>query len=224
MSIRDWPAAERPREKLLEHGSSSLSDAELLAIFLRTGVSGKSAVDLARHLLNEFGSLRALLEADLRSFCRPLGLGPAKFTQLQAVLEMSRRHLAEHLRRDCALESPQAVRDFLTSQVRHEPHEVFGCLFMDTKHRMLAFEVLFRGSIDSASVYPRQVVKRALVHNAAAVIFCHNHPSGISLPSEADRTLTQRLTEALDLIEVRVLDHFIVGEGQPLSMVEHGWM
>lgn len=224
MSIRDWPAAERPREKLLEHGSSSLSDAELLAIFLRTGVSGKSAVDLARHLLNEFGSLRALLEADLSSFCRPLGLGPAKFTQLQAVLEMSRRHLAEHLRRDCALESPQAVRDFLTSQVRHEPHEVFGCLFMDTKHRMLAFEVLFRGSIDSASVYPRQVVKRALAHNAAAVIFCHNHPSGISLPSEADRTLTQRLTEALDLIEVRVLDHFIVGEGQPLSMVEHGWM
>ena len=224
MSIRDWPAGERPREKLLEHGSSSLSDAELLAIFLRTGVSGKSAVDLARHLLNEFGSLRALLEADLSSFCRPLGLGPAKFTQLQAVLEMGRRHLAERLRRDCALESPQAVRDFLTSQVRHEPHEVFGCLFMDTKHRMLAFEVLFRGSIDSASVYPRQVVKRALAHNAAAVIFCHNHPSGISLPSEADRALTQRLTEALDLIEVRVLDHFIVGEGQPLSMVEHGWM
>lgn len=224
MSIRDWPAAERPREKLLEHGSSSLSDAELLAIFLRTGVSGKSAVDLARHLLNEFGSLRALLEADLRSFCRPLGLGPAKFTQLQAVLEMGRRHLAERLRRDCALQSPQAVRDFLTSQLRHEPHEVFGCLFMDTKHRMLAFEVLFRGSIDSASVYPRQVVKRALAHNAAAVIFCHNHPSGISTPSEADRMLTQRLTEALDLIEVRVLDHFIVGEGQPLSMVEHGWM
>ena len=224
MSIKNWPAAERPREKLLEHGSSSLSDAELLAIFLRTGVSGKSAVDLARHLLNEFGSLRALLEADLSSFCRPLGLGPAKFTQLQAVLEMGRRHLAERLRRDCALESPQAVRDFLTSQVRHEQHEVFGCLFMDTKHRMLAFEVLFRGSIDSASVYPRQVVKRALAHNAAAVIFCHNHPSGISLPSEADRTLTQRLTEALDLIEVRVLDHFIVGEGQPLSMVEHGWM
>ena len=224
MSIRDWPAAERPREKLLEHGSSSLSDAELLAIFLRTGVSGKSAVDLARHLLNEFGSLRALLEADLSSFCRPLGLGPAKFTQLQAVLEMGRRHLAERLRRDCALESPQAVCDFLTAQLRHEPHEVFGCLFMDTKHRMLAFEVLFRGSIDSASVYPRQVVKRALAHNAAAVIFCHNHPSGISLPSEADRALTQRLTEALDLIEVRVLDHFIVGEGQPLSMVEHGWM
>ena len=224
MSIRNWPAAERPREKLLEHGSSSLSDAELLAIFLRTGVSGKSAVDLARHLLTEFGSLRALLEADLRGFCRHLGLGPAKFSQLQAVLEMSRRHLAERLRRDSALESPQAVRDYLKSLLRHEPHEVFGCLFLDSKHRMLAFEVLFRGSIDSASVYPRQVVKRALAHNAAAVIFCHNHPSGISEPSQADRTLTKRLIQALDLIEVRVLDHFIIGDGQPLSMVEHGWM
>lgn len=224
MSIRHWPAAERPREKLLEHGSASLSDAELLAIFLRTGVSGKSAVDLARHLLTEFGSLRALLEADLSIFCRQLGLGPAKFSQLQAVLEMSRRHLAERLRRDSALESPQAVRDYLKSVLRHEPHEVFGCMFMDSKHRMLAFEVLFRGSIDSASVYPRQVVKRALAHNAAAVIFCHNHPSGIPEPSEADRTLTQRLIKALDLIEVRVLDHFIVGDGLPLSMVEYGWM
>ena len=224
MSIRNWPAAERPREKLLEHGSASLSDAELLAIFLRTGVSGKSAVDLARHLLTEFGSLRALLEADLSAFCRQLGLGPAKFSQLQAVLEMSRRHLAERLRRDSALESPQAVRDYLKSVLRHEPHEVFGCMFMDSKHRMLAFEVLFRGSIDSASVYPRQVVKRALAHNAAAVIFCHNHPSGIPEPSEADRTLTQRLIKALDLIEVRVLDHFIVGDGLPLSMVEYGWM
>ena len=224
MSIRNWPAAERPREKLLEHGASSLSDAELLAIFLRTGVSGKSAVDLARHLLMEFGSLRALLEADLRAFCRHLGLGPAKFSQLQAVLEMGRRHLAERLRRDSALESPQAVRDYLKSLLRHELHEVFGCLFMDSKHRMLAFEVLFRGSIDSASVYPRQVVKRALAHNAAAVILCHNHPSGITEPSQADRTLTKRLTEALDLIEVRVLDHFIVGDGEPLSMVEHGWM
>lgn len=224
MSIRDWPAAERPREKLLQHGSGSLSDAELLAIFLRTGVSGKSAVDLARHLLSEFGSLRALLEADLRAFCRQLGLGPAKFSQLQAVLEMSRRHLAERLRRESALESPQAVRDYFKALLRHEPHEVFGCLFLDTRHRMLAFEVLFRGSIDSASVYPRQVVKRALAHNAAAVIFCHNHPSGISEPSQADRTLTQRLVKALDLIEVRVLDHFIVGDGQPLSMVERGWM
>ena len=224
MSIKDWPAAERPREKLLEQGSSSLSDAELLAIFLRTGVSGKSAVDLARHLLAEFGSLRALLEADLKAFSRQLGLGPAKYSQLQAVLEMSRRHLAERLHRESALENPQAVRNYLKALLRHEPHEVFGCLFLDTKHRTLAFEMLFRGSIDSASVYPRQVVKRALAHNAAAVILCHNHPSGVSDPSQADRSLTRRLQAALELIEVRVLDHFIVGDGDPLSMVEHGWM
>lgn len=224
MSIRDWPAAERPREKLLEQGAASLTDAELLAIFLRTGVTGKSAVDLARYLLSEFGSLRALLEADLTGFSQHLGLGPAKYAQLQAVLEMSRRHLAERLRRDSALESPQAVRDYLKAQLRHEPHEVFGCLFLDAKHRVLAFEVLFRGSIDSASVYPRQVVKRALANNAAAVILTHNHPSGVSEPSQADRVLTQRLKDALALVEVRVLDHFIVGDGEPLSMAELGWM
>ncbi|MGE8504213.1 MAG: RadC family protein [Pseudomonas sp.] len=224
MSIRDWPAAERPREKLLEQGAASLTDAELLAIFLRTGVTGKSAVDLARHLLGEFGSLRTLLEADLAGFSQHLGLGPAKYAQLQAVLEMSRRHLAERLRRDSALESPRAVRDYLKAQLRHEPHEVFGCLFMDAKHRVLAFEVLFRGSIDSASVYPRQVVKRSLANNAAAVILTHNHPSGVSEPSQADRVLTQRLKDALALVEVRVLDHFIVGDGEPLSMAELGWM
>lgn len=224
MSIRDWPAAERPREKLLEQGAASLTDAELLAIFLRTGVTGKSAVDLARHLLGEFGSLRTLLEADLTGFSQHLGLGPAKYAQLQAVLEMSRRHLAERLRRDSALESPRAVRDYLKAQLRHEPHEVFGCLFMDAKHRVLAFEVLFRGSIDSASVYPRQVVKRSLANNAAAVILTHNHPSGVSEPSQADRVLTQRLKDALALVEVRVLDHFIVGDGEPLSMAELGWM
>lgn len=224
MSIRDWPAAERPREKLLELGSASLSDAELLAIFLRTGVVGKSAVDLARYLLNEFGGLRSLMEADQATFSGHLGLGPAKFAQLQAVLEMARRHLAERLRRDSALESPESVRDYLKAMLRHEPHEVFGCLFLDSKHRVLAFEALFHGSIDNASVYPRQVVKRALAHNAAALILCHNHPSGVSEPSQADRILTKRLKEALELVDVRVLDHFIVGDGEPLSMVEHGWM
>ncbi|UVE17701.1 DNA repair protein RadC [Pseudomonas sp. LS44] len=224
MSIRDWPAAERPREKLLQHGAGTLSDAELLAIFLRTGVTGKSAVDLARHLLNDFGSLRALLEADLASFSQHLGLGPAKFAQLQAVLEMARRHLAERLRRDSALESPQAVRDYLKAQLRHEAHEVFGCLFLDSKHRVLAFEALFRGTVDGASVYPRQVVKRALAHNAAAVILTHNHPSGVAEPSQADRVLTQRLKEALGYVDVRVLDHFIVGDGEPLSMAELGWL
>ncbi|AMB84238.1 hypothetical protein AWM79_02535 [Pseudomonas agarici] len=224
MSIRNWPAAERPREKLLQLGSANLSDAELLAIFLRTGVSGKSAVDLARHLLGKFGSLRSLLEADQREFSRELGLGPAKFAQLQAVLEMARRHLAERLRRDSALESPGAVRDYLKAMLRHEPHEVFGCLFLDAKHRVLAFEALFRGSIDNASVYPRQVVKRALAHNAAALILCHNHPSGVAEPSQADRLLTRRLQDALELVDVRVLDHFIIGEGEPFSMMEHGLM
>jgi DNA repair protein RadC len=224
MSIRDWPAAERPREKLLSQGAASLTDAELLAIFLRTGVVGCSAVDLARQLLSEFGSLRALLQADLPSFSQHLGLGPAKFAQLQAVLEMARRHLAEQLRRDSALESPQAVRDYLKTLLRHEPHEVFGCLFLDAKHRVLAFEALFHGSIDSASVYPRQVVKRSLFHNAAALILTHNHPSGVAEPSQADRDLTQRLKEALALIDVRVLDHFIVGDGEPLSMAEYGWL
>ncbi|MDE3739276.1 RadC family protein [Metapseudomonas resinovorans] len=224
MSIRNWPAAERPREKLLELGAASLSDAELLAIFLRTGVAGRSAVDLARHLLNDFGSLRALLEAELHDFSQHLGLGPAKFAQLQAVLEMARRHLAEGLRRESALENPQAVRDFLKAQLRHSAHEQFACLFLDAKHRVLAFEVLFHGTIDGASVYPRQVVKRALAHNAAALILSHNHPSGVSEPSEADRQLTLRLKEALALIDVRVLDHFIVGDGEPLSMAERGWI
>ncbi|MFC8751129.1 RadC family protein [Pseudomonas oryzihabitans] len=224
MSIKDWPAQERPREKLLEQGAQALTDAELLAIFLRTGVAGKSAVDLARHLLGEFGSLRALLEADLAAFSAHLGHGPAKFSQLQAVLEMGRRHLAEGLKRDLALESPQQVRDYLKARLRHEPHEIFGCLFLDTRHRVLAFEALFHGTIDGASVYPRQVLKRALAHNAAAVILTHNHPSGIAEPSQADRLLTTRLKDALALIDVRVLDHFIVGDGEPLSMAEYGWL
>lgn len=224
MSIRDWPASERPREKLLDQGAEALSDAELLAIFLRTGVAGRSAVDLARHLLSEFGSLRALLESDLEQFSAHLGLGPAKFAQLQAVLEMGRRHLAERLQRESALESPQAVRDYLKARLRHEPHEMFGCLFLDSRHRVLAFEILFHGTIDGASVYPRQVVKRALAHNAAALILTHNHPSGVAEPSQADRQLTLRLKDALALIDVRVLDHFIVGDGEPLSMAEHGWM
>ena len=224
MSIRDWPAAERPREKLLEQGSGSLSDAELLAIFLRTGVSGKSAVDVARHLLSQFGSLRALLEADLATFSEQLGLGPAKFAQLQAVLEMGRRHLAERMRHKTALENPQVVRDYLKAMLRHEPHEVFGCLFLDSKHQVLTFETLFRGSIDNTAVHPREVVKRSLANNAAAVILCHNHPSGNSDPSQADRLLTKRLQKALELIDVRVLDHFIVGDGEPLSMAECGWM
>ncbi|GAB7530588.1 DNA repair protein RadC [Pseudomonas sp. 3A(2025)] len=224
MSIRDWPAAERPRERLLALGATSLSDAELLAIFLRTGVAGHSAVDLARHLLSQFGSLRTLLESDLTAFSAHLGLGPAKFAQLQAVLEMARRHMAETLRRDSALENPEQVRSYLKSLLRHEPHEVFGCLFLDSKHRVLAFEVLFHGSINAAYVHPRQVVKRALAHNAASLILCHNHPSGVSEPSRADIELTKRLMETLALIDVEVLDHVIIGDGEPLSLVERGLM
>lgn len=224
MSIRNWPAAERPREKLLVQGAQSLSDAELLAIFLRTGVSGRSAVDLARHLLGQFGSLRALMEASQVEFSGHLGLGPAKFAQLRAVLEMARRHLAEHLSSDSALESPVAVRDYLKAMLRHEPHEVFGCLFLDTRHRVLGFEKLSQGTIDRAMVYPRQVVKRALDYNAAALILCHNHPSGNPEPSQDDRTLTRELKKALELVDVRVLDHIIIGDGNPLSMAEYGWM
>jgi DNA repair protein RadC len=222
MSIRNWPAAERPRERLLELGANSLSDAELLAIFLRTGVAGKSAVDLARYLLNEFGSLRLLMDADLQTFSGHLGLGPAKFAQLQAVMEMARRHMAENLRRDSALESPDQVRRYLKAQLRDEPHEVFGCLFLDNKHRALNFEVLFQGSINQAYVHPRQVVKRAIANNAASLILCHNHPSGVSEPSQADIELTRRLKDALWLVDVKVLDHLIIGDGEPLSMAECG--
>jgi len=224
MAIRDWPVAERPREKLLSRGAQVLSDAELLAIFLRTGVKGFSAVDLARRLLDEMGGLRGLLQADLPTFSGHLGLGEAKYAQLQAVLEIARRHLAEQLKRDSALENSTAVRDYLKAMLRHEPHEVFACLYLDARHRVLGFEALFQGSIDSASVYPRQVVKRALAHNAAALILCHNHPSGVSEPSQADRHLTRRIKEALAYIDVKVLDHFIIGEGEPLSMAELGLM
>ena len=224
MSMQSWPLSDRPRERLLEYGAGVLSDAELLAIFLRTGVRGRNAVELARDLLSEFGGLRQLLEADQANFTSHHGLGPAKYSQLQAVLEMGRRHLAASIQRESALESPQAVRDFLKAKLRHELHEVFACLFLDTKHRVLAFEVLFYGTIDGASVYPRQVVKRALANNAAALILTHNHPSGVAEPSQADKVLTERLKEALALVDVRVLDHFIVGDGEPLSMVENGWM
>ncbi|MCK9533595.1 MAG: DNA repair protein RadC [Pseudomonas sp.] len=224
MSMQSWPINERPRERLLEYGAGALSDAELLAIFLRTGVRGRNVVELARDLLSEFGSLRQILDADQASFTRHSGLGPAKYTQLQAVLEMGRRHLAANIQRDSAIESPQAVRDYLKAKLRHELHEVFACLFLDTKHRVLAFEILFHGTIDGASVYPRQVVKRALAHNAAALILTHNHPSGVAEPSQADKVLTERLKESLALVDVRVLDHFIVGDGEPLSMLENGWM
>lgn len=222
MSIQDWPEGDRPREKLLAQGAAVLSDAELLAIFLRTGIKGKTAVDLARDLLTEFGSLRALLQADCENFTRAKGLGTAKYAQLQAVLEMARRHTFEELDRGDVLTSPEATRAYLSQQLRHYQHEVFACLFLDNQHHILEFEELFRGTIDSASVYPREVVKKALAHNAAAVILAHNHPSGISEPSQADKLITDKLKQALALIDIRVLDHFIIGDGMPYSFAENG--
>jgi len=222
MSIKDWPAAERPREKLLAKGAMVLTDAELLAIFLRTGIAGKTAVDLARELLDEFGSLQALMQADQAQFCHGKGLGSAKFAQLQAVLEMAKRHFVEILQRGDVLSSPQATKAYLSTQLRGYSYEVFACLFLDNQHRVIVLEELFRGTIDGASVYPREVIKRVLFHNAAAVIFAHNHPSGNTEPSQADKQITERLKQALALFDIRVLDHFIIGDGQPFSFAEHG--
>ena len=224
MPITDWPAAERPREKLLQRGPQSLSDAELLAIFLRTGMRGKTAVDLARELLAGHGGLRALLEADARSFCSAPGLGTAKYAQLQAVLEMARRHLGETLQRGDALRNPGDTRRYLRARLRGLPREVFTCLFLDNRHRVIACEELFQGTIDGATVHPREVVRRALHHNAAALILAHNHPSGVAEPSRADRSLTERLRQALALVDVRVLDHLVVGDGEEVSFAERGWI
>ena len=222
MAITDWPSEERPREKLLQKGPAALSDAELLAIFLRTGTRGKTAVDLARDLLTRFGGLRTLLEADLQRFCEGEGLGEAKFAQLQATTEMARRHLLEQIQRGNALESPDHTRRYLQARLRDYPYEVFACLFLDNRHRVIAFEELFRGTINGASVHPREVVKSALAQNAAAVILAHNHPSGVAEPSQADLNITQKLCEALDLVDIRVLDHLVVGDGKPVSFAERG--
>lgn len=223
MAITDWPEQERPRERLLEKGATVLSDAELLAIFLRVGVKGKSAVDLARDLLERFGSLSSLCHASEAEFSGIHGMGSAKYAQLQAVLEMARRALREELVQRDLLASPGAVRDWLRLQLDHLPHECFVALWLDTQNRLLAHEVLFRGTLNQASVYPREVVKQALRHNAAAVILAHNHPSGVSEPSTADTQLTSTLKQALALIDVRVLDHFIVARGAaPLSFAERG--
>ncbi len=222
MAITDWPRAERPREKLLQRGPAALSDAELLAIFLRTGVAGQSAVDLAREALAHFGGLRPLLTASSEAFCAQRGLGEAKYAQLQAVLEMARRHLGETLARGEALTDPDATRRYLAAQLRDLDHEVFGCLLLDNRHRVIRYSELFTGTLNGASVYPREVVRHMLKHNAAAVIFAHNHPSGVAEPSAADRQLTARLKAALELVEVRVLDHIVIGDGEAVSFAERG--
>jgi len=222
MAITDWPAAERPREKLLARGAEALSDAELLALFLRTGVPGKTAVDLARDLLGQYGGLRRLLACERRAFCAGPGLGEAKYVLLQAAMEVGRRHLWEEVRERESLGGPADARRYLQARLRDRPQEVFACLFLDNRHRVIEFEVLFTGTINGASVHPREVVRRALAHNAAAVILAHNHPSGVAEPSAADRAITGRLREALALVDTRVLDHLVVGDGEPVSLAERG--
>jgi DNA repair protein RadC len=224
MAISDWPAGERPREKLLQRGAAALSDAELLAIFLRVGVAGKSAVDLARDLLQHFGSLKRLFAASQAEFSAFPGMGPAKYAQLQAVLEMARRALNEVIKQNDALNSPQAVRDYLRLLLGGRHHEVFMVLFLDAQNRVLAAEEMFRGSLNQASVYPREIVIRALHHNAGGVILAHNHPSGVAEPSQADRWLTDQLKTALGLVDVKVIDHFIVAGNTGFSFCERGWL
>lgn len=224
MAITDWPADERPREKLLADGAKALSDAELIAIFLRVGVTGKSAVDLARDLLNRFGSLNGIFSASLSEISQVHGMGESKYCQLQAIFEMSRRALNEEMQVKDVLSSPTQVRQYLSLALGALSREVFMVLFLDAKNCVIADEVLFEGTLMQTSVYPREVIKRVLHHNAAAVIFAHNHPSGNAEPSQADKTLTQTLKEALAMIDVKVLDHFIVAGNQSMSFSERGLM
>jgi DNA repair protein RadC len=225
MAISDWPANERPREKLLANGAQALSDAELLAIFLRVGMRGKSAVDLARDLLQRFGSLTALFAADLPRLAAVPGMGEAKYTQLQAVLEMARRALGETLTEQAAFTAPGTVRDFLRLHLGQERQEVFVALWLDNANKLIACDELARGTFNQAAVYPREVARSGLERHAAAVIFAHNHPAGTREPSAADRQLTQRLQDALALFDIRTLDHFIVaGSSPPTSFAERGWL
>jgi DNA repair protein RadC len=222
VTISEWPQDDRPREKLIAKGCEALSDAELVAILFRTGLRGRSAVDLAREALARFGSLSGLLAAERTSFAAIRGLGDAKYAQLQAVLEMSRRALRETLDRGAALGSPQAVRDYLRLKLQGKAHEVFVAVFLDAQNRVLAVEELFRGTLTQTSVFPREIVKRALHYNAAALIFAHNHPSGVAEPSRADEALTQTLKHTLALVDVKVLDHFVVGGDAAMSFAERG--
>lgn len=224
MHIRDWPAAERPREKLLARGAGALSDAELLAIFLGSGVRGRDAVATARDLLAAHGPLRALLERSPKELKKLRGIGPARSCALASALELSRRLLHADLERGAALSDPESAGRYFAQRLRGLPHEVFAALFLDTRHRVIAFEELFQGTLDGAEVHPREVVRRALGHNAAAVIVAHNHPSGNPEPSAADRAVTARLKQALALVDLRLLDHFVIGDGPPVSLAARGWV
>ncbi|HEY1071147.1 MAG TPA: DNA repair protein RadC [Thermomonas sp.] len=224
MHIRDWPESERPREKLLARGAGALSDAELLALFLGSGTAGRDAVASARDLLATHDGLRRLLDRDARALTRLRGIGPARACLLAAALELGQRHLAAQLARGEALADPDAAGRYFAQRLRGLDHEVFAALYLDTRHRALGFEELFRGGIDGAEVHPRVLVQRALAHGAAAVIVGHNHPSGHPDPSAADRAVTARLKQALALVDVRLLDHFVVGDGAPTSMAARGWV
>jgi DNA repair protein RadC len=213
-----------PREKLIQQGAGALSDAELIAIFLRTGSRDQNVLQLAESLLQHFGSLRQLLLASLDDFCVFKGIGATKYAQIQAVLELGQRYLAETLERGSALTNPNETRMYLTAFLRDRSREAFLVLFLDNQHRVIQAEILFEGTIDSASVYPREIVKRALDHNAAAVILAHNHPSGVAEPSQSDRRITDKICAAMQLVDIRVLDHFVVGDGEIVSFAERGWM
>ena len=220
--MKDLPPALRPREKLQSRGAAALADAELLALLLRTGTAGQGVLAFAQSLLDAFGGLAGLLAAEPAALARIRGLGPAKRAELAAVLELARRSLAARLAEAPVFDAPQAVRDYLRLQLAGLPHEVFAVLFLDHQHRLLAFEELFRGTLAQTSVYPREVVKRALALNAAAAVLAHNHPSGVAEPSRADEALTQALKAALALVDVRVLDHFVVARSQVVSFAERG--
>lgn len=222
MSIREWPKSERPREKLLNLGPQALGDAELLAIFIRTGLPGKNALAMAREILTQAGSLRALMNLSPDELYQFNGIGPAKYVQFQASLELGRRYLMEKLVAGDTINNPQVSRDYLSLCLRDKPYESFFALFLDSKHRVIFHQELFRGTIDNASVPIREVVKEALRHNAAAMIVAHNHPSGVAEPSMSDKTLTENLYLALGMVGIKLLDHFIVGNGEVVSLAELG--
>jgi DNA repair protein RadC len=222
MRIHQWPQGERPRDRLLAHGAAALSDAELVALLLRTGTAGSSALDVARVLVGRFGGIAGLLAAPAADVAAVRGVGPAKCAELAAVVELARRSLIEAARACDVLESPQAVRDYLRLLLAARPYEVFVGLYLDSQNRLLAAEELFRGTLAQTSVYPREVVKAALANNAAAMIFAHNHPSGVAEPSRADELLTQALKQALALVDIRTLDHFVVAGGRLTSFAERG--
>jgi len=222
--ISDWPAEERPRERLLHHGAAGLSDAEILAVLLGRGLIGITAVELGRILMQRFGGLRGILNANPSDLHNVKGIGMAKIAVLLAARECGRRYLKERLRPGALISSPSDSRAFLLASLRDRPHEVFCCLFLDNRHRVLAFDELFRGTIDTAAVYPREIVKQALSRNAAAVILAHNHPSGVAEPSQSDQLITRRIRDALDLVDVRLLDHFVIGDNNCVSLASRGML